>query len=179
MTRVSHDGLSRKGRFFIVHVIPFAIILAGVLAVINGARDLNRAKASVNWPVSQGVIVESKVSTSRLRHTTGRHGRSTSYRARIRYQFEVDGKEIIGKHIAYGEIFYSRKAAVKRVNQYPESSSVNVYYMPGHPEVSVLEPGVHPGVYFFPGIGLVVLIAGVFAATRFPRMFFDAEDPTG
>ena len=46
------------------------------------------------------------------------------------------------------------------VTRYPAGGEVTVYYQPGHPEQSLIEPGVEPRAWALPVVGLVLLAAG-------------------
>ncbi|MCI5207547.1 MAG: DUF3592 domain-containing protein, partial [Candidatus Electrothrix sp. ATG2] len=54
-------------------------------------------------------------------------------------------------------------AAEKIVRQYPKGGEVEIYYNPGDPEESVLQPGYFGGLLFFPIMGVMAMLAGVFS----------------
>lgn len=153
-------------KFFFSRIFPLLFILVGASVLFLGLRGLVRAKASVDWPNTQGEIVESSVDR---RRSSGNDGSSTTYHAEILYEFSVDGTLFNGSRVAYGDYGSSNPSHARRiVNNYPKGKSVTVYYMPGNPEESLLEPGVKAKAWFVPGFGLIFFIAGSLMAAFLP-----------
>ncbi len=154
-------------KFFFSRIFPLIFIVVGGSVLFVGLRGLVRAKASVDWPNTQGEIVESSVDR---RRSSGSNGSSTTYHAEILYEFSVDGTTFNGSRVAYGDYGSSNPSHARRiVNNYPEGKRVTVYYMPGNPEESLLEPGVQAKTWFVPGFGLIFFTAGSLMAAFLPK----------
>ena len=124
----------------------------------------------MNWPTVQGKVVASSVENHRSSNSNG-GGSSTTYHAEILYEFAADGTTFNGNRVAYGDYGSSNPSHARRiVNRYPEGKSVAVYYMPGDPEVCLLEPGMKMQSWFLPAIGLIFLAAGSLMAVFLPRV---------
>ena len=69
---------------------------------------------------------------------------SSTYHAEILYSFTVDGEPRSGNRIAFGDYGSSNPShAQEIVNRYPVGKAVRVSYLPGQPDVCLLEPGLH------------------------------------
>jgi len=143
--------------------------VVGASVAFFGIRGLLRAKASTDWPTTQGTVVASSVERHR---TTGSKGRSssTTYHAKILYKFSIEGTTFNGDRVAYGDYGSSSSSNARQiVNRYPKGKSVTVYYMPGNPEECLLESGLKAQSWFLPGFGLVFFIAGSLMAVFLPK----------
>lgn len=124
-----------------VLVIIFAsvFILAGIGCLVYAIINVQRAWASRSWPTVQGVVLSAEVKRSQTKH-----GNTTtwSYRAVVRYDFQVDGKPYSGDKISFVD-FGSRNASLAntRANRYAAGKTVTVHYDPSNPQICVLEPG--------------------------------------
>lgn len=164
----SSKPLSPRMKFFFKRIFPLLFILTGVSITLFGVRGLLRAQASMDWPSTQGSIVESSVERERSSGTGNSGG--ISYHARIFYEYRVEGTTFNGDRVSYGDSGSSDPSPARRiVNRYPKGKDVTVYYMPEDPEVCVLEPGVKTQAYFVPGFGLIFLVAGILMAIYLPR----------
>lgn len=143
-------------QFLFTRVFPALMILAGVAAGYFGVQNVQLAQQSESWPTADGTIEQSKVEFQRPDPR-----KSGTYAQRIRYAFTLDGRRYSGTRVAYGDYSSSdRSHAQGIVDKYPVGKQVRVYYLPGQPEECLLEPGVKPQVWFLPGFGAVLLIAG-------------------
>ena len=70
--------------------------LIGICVYHSGFRDLEQAKASVDWPTSPGKVLSSSV-VEGLRDDDG-----VTYYANVVYEFNVNNTTYSGKRIAYG-----------------------------------------------------------------------------
>lgn len=154
-------------KFFFSRIFPLIFVLVGAGTGFFGIRQLIRAKASVNWPVVQGQVIVSSVE----RHVShGKNGSSTTYHAKIRYEFTIDGVVHTGTRVAYGDYGSSNSShARKIVNRYPSGKKVTVHYMRGRPDECLLEPGMKGQAWAIPGFGLIFFMAGCAAAILIPK----------
>lgn len=170
-------------------VILWAVILlllgGGAAATFFGSREVLKAKASSDWPTTQGKIIESSVKQETHRRKPGQSGHLMEkiYRARISYEYSVDGVTLTGTRIAYwnkrikikndakigtGTSNGKRKAqrivdltqAHSIVDRYPKGKAVSVYYMPDNPEICMLEPGLALQAFVAPTVGVFMLFIG-------------------
>jgi hypothetical protein len=56
---------------------------------------------------------------------------------------------------------------------------VTVYYAPTDPDLCVLEPGLHGGVWVVPGLGAAFFVAGSFVLLAVYRFLFKKQPSTG
>jgi Protein of unknown function (DUF3592) len=111
------------------------------------------ARASADWPTAQG-----KVTSSHVSHTTDSDG-GDSYSPSVRYEYQADDRRYANNTIKFGENSYnSFDEAQVYVARYPEGATVTVYYDPGKPGRSVLEPGVSAGSFIVLGIGVFFVV---------------------
>ena len=118
-------GWDTIGHFFFPAVAAIFIV-HGVLGIIS-------ALESLRWPQTSGVILSAMVEDS------GNH-----YRAAVSYRYEVNGQELIGKRVRFGDSVGTSFAfpARRLVRRFVPGSTVTVWYNPKKPMASVLEPGV-------------------------------------
>ena len=105
-----------------------------VAFVLSGqVRHICRAKKSINWPTTPGVIKESFI----------RSDDENGYNPRVRFIYQVNGKEYESSEISTKQRSdtLNRKPAEAIIAQYPEGLEVSVYYDPRDPGYGVLEPG--------------------------------------
>lgn len=129
----------------------------GIGLGIWGWGVLTNARVSEGWPTVEGRVVRSEVD-----HSTDAEG-GDSYTPEIEYEYTVDGLEYENNRVRFGENSYSsRRRAEEETGRYPVGRRVEVYYEPGDPDNSVLEPGATLGSYLgvvmgamFLGIGLI------------------------
>ena len=142
-----------------IHAWTAVALVVGVGVALIGARDWDRANASVGWPTAPGVVTESRVS-----HTTRtKRGRTThSHSPHVTYRYEVDGRERTASLITFRPTGSSESEAREVVARYPVGAAVTVHHAPGDPELACLEPG--PGerqwVPLVAGGGIVLLGVG-------------------
>lgn len=153
----------------------FAFLVSVCIAVfpfILDEREL--AVASESWPSVTGRVLSSAVRRS---------GRTR--RARVRYAYEVRGKELIGTRIRCLEPVTLEWASTT-AERYPVGAPVVVYYDPAQPTESVLEPGRRSVAFvamaFTDALVLALAVAATFAAVRQlgvspdPRSTFSARE---
>ncbi|MDP2653307.1 MAG: DUF3592 domain-containing protein [Candidatus Omnitrophota bacterium] len=142
-----------------------SIFLIVGLAVMNmGFKQIQKSKLSMTWPTVEGVVSSSDM---------GRHrdsDRGTTYSADVTYRYVLEGTTYVSSKVRYGSLNTSNPADAQRVlNRYPVGTKVSVHFNPDDPYESVLEPGMHGGVWFFPVFGSVFALVGagmMFAVSR-------------
>ncbi len=157
-------------RIMFGYVLPGMFTIAGAVLMIVGARNIQGAWESENWPHVDGTIIESKVGLHTSRSSNGRS--STSYSVDVGYSYTVEGKEFTGDRLRFGEMNSNkRRDANSKAKKFGEGKQVKVYYDPEEPAESVLEPGVHGSSWFLPIFGTVFFTVGTLLSIFLPRMF--------
>ncbi|MDA1051412.1 MAG: DUF3592 domain-containing protein [Planctomycetota bacterium] len=145
---LKNQNAGRKQFQFRYAVIALAVTaLVGALGCIYGFVILSRGRQGSDWPSVKGVVVDSHVK----RHAAGMPG----HNAIVKYQYEVEQTK------------YSGTLRIHRLGQglrwvereYPAGKSVDVYYDPDDPAISVLEHGDTVGRYQFTGFCLFLFVA--------------------
>ena len=134
------------GLFMVVFLIIWYTILSFIFEEASDGRD------AVNWPTTSGQVVETKV-TSHTSTSTSGSGRSrtrsttTSHSPWVLYRYRVDDLEL-ENHTVQTMTSYETRAEAKLVtDEYPQGSTVTVYYKPSEPDKSVLVPGISDGTH--------------------------------
>jgi hypothetical protein len=135
----------------------FGIFLTamGILSTISGSQQKK-------WPTSAGQVCSTHIQEKHEEVISAERERArVGYIPVIEYKYTVDGKDHDSTTRSSIDKQYSRLIAQKIIDRYPIGKSITVYYKPGNPDESVLEPGAGlSGLIFILG-GLVVLTAGV------------------
>lgn len=123
-------------------------VMVGIGAMGFGLRDAYRSWQSSSWPVAEGRILKSSVET---------HSDSdgTSYSAAVSYRFVLGKETYDGDKVVLGAVSASYDTAASMVNRYPAGTQVKIHYHPQDPSLCVLEPGLRPSSWIFPGVGLL------------------------
>jgi hypothetical protein len=156
---VDWANVGRPSPFICWILVAFGAIFAlyGISAFYSGIRDLNQAKASVDWPTSPGRVLSSSVVQKRDSDDDG-----VMYHAEVVYVFNLNNTAYSGKRIAYGDYGSSNPShAQKIVNRYPQDKNVTIHYMPNNPKECLLEVGVKGQAHIIPAIGSLFAIIGL------------------
>ncbi len=145
----------------------FLVVFGGVGIGLGiwGWGVLTNARASEAWPTVEGRVVRSDIDEQFDEE-------GDSYVPQIDYEYTVDGLEYENDRVRFGQNSYSsRRRAEEETGRYPVGRRVEVYYEPGNPENSVLEPGASLGSYLGVSLGAMFLVIGLIAAplTMLPR----------
>lgn len=155
---------SARSRSAFNRLFPIPFLLAGVVILFLGGRNLYRAIASTAWPTAQGVIQHSSVE----RDVDSRH-RST-YRAVVTYNFTVDDMPHECARVFFGDYGSNKPSHARRiVKAYPAGKQVTVSYNPEDLELCVLEPGIRGLSWLLPVLGVAFFGLGVFLVVYLPR----------
>lgn len=120
--------------------------------------EWNRARA---WPVTEGTVTKSWIHENR-------DSDGSTYQAKFRYKYVVDGKDFESEKFNFFDFSGSRKGAKKQTAKHPVGSKTSVYYDPVSPASSVMnrEIGWSALIGFVPllftVIGSVVLWGVIF-----------------
>lgn len=133
-------------------------MIAGGALFLWGMWEGFQAFGSGGWPSVKGTIISSKVVSESS--GTGK-SRGTTYKAEIEYEYQVDGASYENDRLRIGRISIGFKSFPQAdVRRHPRGTT-NVYYDPGKPENSVLEPGLHWALCLKPFVGSLFFAVGV------------------
>ena len=138
-----------------------ASLFSVVFIVIGGAmisyaiRMTGRARQSLSWPSTEGEIAHSAVLYET--DTAAATSNAGTYKADISYRYKVKGVNYSSSKISLLDYSSTGGRAENIVRNYPDKSTVRVYYNPSDFSESVLEPGSTGG------ISLLYVIGGIFA----------------
>jgi len=145
--------------WFLKRIFPPVFAAVGVGMLVIGVIGLRQAAASRDWPTTQGVIVSSAV--ERVRRNDPDRGFTTTFHARISFNYSVGGEPYTGDRVGFGDYGSNTNHHARSVvRQYPVGSQVTVYYDPNRPQSSLLEPGVRPMAFVIPGLGAAFVLFG-------------------
>ena len=134
---------------FLLIFMAFGLYMFG-----RSAGEVIRARASLSWETVEGTVTQSEVKSK-----SGGRGSGRTYMQSIHYDYTVDGKQYTGDRYCFVPFYSSDSSRARKiVAEYPVGSVVKVYYSPDVPEDSVLIPGPHAGVYFFPAFCLIFVL---------------------
>lgn len=129
-------------------------------------HDLVRQRAGSSFPTVDGTITESKI-------VEDRDADGTTYIARIRYAYQVAGRDYTADRVRYWTVSAGRGAAERIVEAHPVGSKVTVYYNPADPSDALLRPGITAGdsflLLFMLPFHVIMLGSWVFAAKLLRR----------
>lgn len=137
--------------------IIFAMV-GGAIFFLFALPPLQYSAASRSWPTVAGTITRSDVDVWK------RDGK-THYQPDIAYTYSVENKMYSSSGITVGEPPLDNNAThAKRLQgEYPVGTAVMVYYDPGLPESSALDPGVKSGDVMLASVSILFFVVGLFA----------------
>ena len=152
------ESMRAAQRGLFMKIGPPLFTLVGGIVLVVGIFSIVRANASESWPMVEGEVIRTDIVSNRK---SG--GGSSTYRAKVEYQYAIDGVTRYGARVSYaGNVSSSnRGSAMAIIDRYPKGSDVTVYYDPADPEESVLEPGISAKIFLTPAIGGVFLVLGL------------------
>ena len=144
----------------------------GIGIVVYGLWNLQRAGRSADWPAVRGVITSSTI--RRLPSGGKGRSRSSNYKARIEYEYTVDGVALSGDRVSFEDASRNSGGQARAIaGRYPVGTEVAVYYDPDDPATAVLQPGTYRSNRVLPWaggifavIGIALLIGGVVSKVR-------------
>jgi hypothetical protein len=133
-------------------------MIAGGVVCLWGLWEAFQAHRSASWPSVAGTVVSSTVAAGTS--GTGK-SRSTTYKAKVTYRYQVDGAAYENDVLRPGQFSMGlMSGAQKDVRQHPPGPGT-VYYDPAEPSDSVLEPGLYWAVSLKPAVGCLFFMVGV------------------
>jgi len=144
--------------------VSIFLVIVGLLSLVQGYRTLSEARASLSWPVVEGVVVDANFAS---KQTTSGSGKSRSvivvYVLNLTYQYHVAGTVYTGTRIGLSEKHIGTQAEARALiaERYPKGAKVTVHYRHDKPEVCLLEPAIPEGTKAQPIVGLILIAAGI------------------
>ncbi len=147
---------------FIIFLIGGIFFGVGILVGVIGYNILQNAKASLEWPNTEGTVLKSDVVSETSTSGTGRDRRtSTTYKAAILYEYTVEGEKRSSSQVSFGQYSSSDPSHAQKISvKYPVGKKVKVFYSPEEHGKAVLEPGVTFSSYLVLIIGSVFFLIG-------------------
>ncbi len=156
--------LRRTAAMILTFVGIIFLLIGFLLTKYLGKPMVEQAKASENWPTTEGIIKSSEVIEKR-------EDNGLMYSANIVYSYTVNGQTIESNQVWFSANYSSsnRQEFQRTVIDYPVGKKVKVYYDPDDPVVAVLNPGAFTSTYIvlflgrtFMGIGGLLVIISMF-----------------
>jgi len=147
-----------KGKGLVIAMILWFIICFAFIGF--SAFNIIKGFETESWSQTSATILSSEIgySTSHSRHG----GSSTTYGAKITYQYSVNGVSYTSNTISYGYAYSSdHDAASQLVDNYPVGKIVTIYYNPDNPSEAVLISGIDSSTWIFFSFGLFFSIIGI------------------
>lgn len=159
---------------FISKLLPVFATVAGLCIAVWGFSSLLKAKESVNWPTTQGIVISSTVYDSKSHEESSD---KSAYHAKVFYEFNVNDTQYSSSRISFGDYGSGDPShANDIVGRYPAGMNVMVYYRANKPNECLLEPGIKTQSFFMLGFGLVFFIAGIFLIIFLPERIEKQSD---
>jgi hypothetical protein len=133
---------------------PFILLLSVLIVILS--RSMMKARATRQWPTTNGRVLSSYVGSHVSRSSSTTH--NLIYEPQVMYEYAVNGKTYQCKQINYGAIGGSSAVAWANaiIEKFPATSTVQVYYNPSQPSDAVLEHVSGGG-----NVILIAILAGV------------------
>lgn len=90
------------------------------------------------------LVIETSISSglSTYHAQSSGYNQKISYRPSIQYQYMVDGQQYTNDTYAQRPFLLNNQGIIKRIlDNYPEGSTVDIYYNPDNPQESFLQKG--------------------------------------
>lgn len=110
------------------------IVLSSLMLIIMGVYEFYNAVQSVNWPITEGKILETSLISSSSK---------SSYRSiLVSYSYTINGVVYHNDRISYSQIYKKRYSDPSFASSfYKTNTGIKVYYDPSSPNKSVLKSG--------------------------------------
>ena len=156
-----------------IFALGLLVALGGFL-LYKGLRNVQLALASVNWPVTSGVVVSSETTRSVTRDER-KNRSSVTFDTKTVIRYSVNGHEYDTDVLHFGQTLGSsdKSDAALQTLRYPAGAKVPVSYNPADPFVGVMKPGLHAEAFWLPGAGLAFLLPAVLCLVMGPTLFGD------
>jgi hypothetical protein len=137
-------------------MIVFTTAVPALIPILWGLWFMRRASSSASWPQVAATLTASDV----VRQGSGRS-------PRLEFAYVAAGQPRVGKRLWVGPRSISATGlwADRVVERFPVGAVVPAAVDPADPGYAVLEPGLR-ALHLLPlGIGLFILVGGIFAAS--------------
>ena len=131
----------------------------GAFFVIFTLLSRKKAQKAAGWRAVNGTITATEIKEHTSIDDEDGIG-TTQYEPVVHYSYAVGGQTYTGKRIGYGFNRFDLGTARKKLEQYPQGSSVEVRYNPEKPEEAVLETTVG-GSKVLLIVGMIFLVIGL------------------
>ncbi len=154
-------------RAFRAGIAMFGSVFAslGLIGLAHGAVEIQRGRASVGWPRTQGQIVYQKIDSNQSRGTAGAGEggtTQTSHGSHLIYQYQIAGRTYYSNQRRFGQLSAAGADWAEEIAAaYPPGSPIAVSYSPENPQLAVLEPGAGWEACWLPGAAGVSLLFGL------------------
>lgn len=136
--------------------ILFVIMILGLWSIAGGTLKAMEGMEAKSWPVAEGRVVRSGLEELYPPRKIGFCGQCF----RIEYLYLVGERVLEGRRVGVGWPCFASEGRMKTLSaRYPAGKTVEVHYDPGHPERSLLEPGLDWTVFSQWGIGIMAVSA--------------------
>ncbi|MCY0998850.1 DUF3592 domain-containing protein [Myxococcus sp. MISCRS1] len=144
----------------VVTAIAALLAAVGVLFVVAGLKDVQRARRTLSWPTAPGTIRSAEEFERRL-PVAGPAEPRIHYEAVIHYEYTV-GRVLVGTSTLRVDpaAYTNPEHAQSVLRRYPPGQAVRVAYNPADPTDAVLEPGAHAPSFVRLGVGLGLVALG-------------------
>jgi len=132
--------------YYVIILLLFS--LTGVGLTFWGWRVMKQAKERKSWPTVSGKIVVSSMEKGLV-----------DLFPRIEYRYEVEGRPLQTIFEFPGGTQPTPEFCQAYLKKYPLDAEVMVYYQPGKPEVSTLEPS-EEGDWMILALGMMLMVFG-------------------
>ncbi len=124
-------------------VLFFGLFFAIGFGILGfGVHSMHMAKKAEHWPTVPGQITSSDFVVSS-------DDDGTSYRTKLSYTYNANGRDYTNKKIAFGYAGSSSQKFHRDIyDALPVNSQVAVRYDPANPERAVLSFGIHQSIMF-------------------------------
>ena len=128
----------------------FGLFLAVGVGILGyGLHSMTMAQQAASWPTVQGTITASNFEVDY-------DSEGDTYKTKVSYTYNVMGRELTGKRIAFGYSGSSSEKFHRDIhNALPVNTSVGVRYDPSDPTRAVLSFGVNQSIKFLLLFGAV------------------------
>lgn len=149
--RVKPRMVDAGGTAFVTGIIGFG----SVFLILTAGTILTVLKSWL-WPMTTGRIKSSTVSTFRV--SGGDDSSYTSFKPRVLYTYEVDGRKYTGDRVFFSFVLggMTKGKADRIAGRYQAKDQVKVFYNPRNPAESVLRRTCR-GILLFPIIAALIL----------------------
>lgn len=146
-------------------IILFCLVFIGmgIWMLVKLIRNLAQARKSEHWLTTTGKIISSDMDA--LTETNEEGFSTTTYIARVCFSYEISGVPYQGDCINFDYGMRTSNLRIQQaiIEQYPEGSSVTVYYDPEKPDQAVLERKVN-GAFTTLFVSAIFILIGIIIA---------------